>query len=468
MNPILEAAHQAWNDAAQFRQRRSRYKRFTYGDQWSDTILESGRLMTMADAARSHGRRPMTNNLLRRLVKSVIGRYRYMRQSQDPLTGTAAQAYERNLLDELDCRALEEFLISGCTVQRIERGRRPGRGNQLWVDLVSPDDFFVNRLTDPRGWDVELVGMVHDWSLAETVLRLAGPDRRLAARIRHIYSDIASSGRMSSLMASDVLAVPAGSRSFLEPRPGRCRVIEVWTLETGEQLRCHDTASGTMYTTPVREADAIDALNAGRRGRGEPGIDTRWEGTAVWRCRWLAPDGTLLHSYVSTAPDGSHPFKFRFYPMIDGEVHSLVEDVIDQQIYINELISLIDHVVSCSAKGVLLFPVEEKLNGMDWETVARIWSSPDGIIPVRGIPGRQPTQVMTQNAPVAARELLATQMQMFEDVSGVANALMGKSQQGNIGAEHYESQVRNAIIAIADILDTFGNFIAERNRLLSQ
>ena len=153
--------------------------------------------------------------------------------------------------------------------------------------------------------------------------------------------------------------------------------------------------------------------------------------------------------------------------MIDGEVHSLVEDVIDQQIYINELISLIDHVVSCAAKGVLLFPIDEKIPGMTWQNIADTWSSPDAVIPIKGHSGIMPQQVNSGASNIGARELLATQMQMFEDISGVTNALMGRSQSGQIGVEHYESQVKNAIIAIADILDTFSNFISERNNRLS-
>lgn len=458
--PILEAAFNAWNQAAVFRRNRNRYKRFTYGDQWSDTTVKGNRSMSAAQAARAHGRRPMTNNLLRRLVKSVIGRFRYQRRETKPLTGQCADIYRLNNLDELDCRSLEEFLISGCTVQRVCRERRL-QGDGVWVDIVSPDRFFVNRINDPRGWDTELIGMIHDWSLTETTLRLAGPDRRLAQAIRKIYGEIAAG-----------CAVPfeslTGGSSFTNAPHGRCRVIEIWTLEACDRLRCHDTDKATYFTLTPDHADRLDNINTRRAANGRRPIEWKWETSTMWRCRWMAPDGTVLHSHLSTAPDGRHPFQFRFYPMIDGEVHSLVEDVIDQQIYINELISLIDHVVSCAAKGVLLFPVDEKIPGMTWQKVADIWSSPDAVIPIKGRSGTLPQQVNSGASNLGARELLATQMQMFEDISGVTNALMGRSQSGPIGVEHYESQVKNAIIAIADILDTFANFISERNNRLSQ
>lgn len=459
---ILEAAYRAWNGGAEFRNKRRRYKRFTYGDQWDDPVVASnGDIITAAERARIHGRRPMTSNLLRRLVKSVIGRYRYQRQEQEALKGEKGNVYKVNNLDEIDCRSLEEFLISGCTVQRVIRERRL-MGEGMWVDMVSPDSFFVNRIRDPRGWDTELVGMLHDWSLTETVIRLAGPDTRRASAIRQLYSSLESE------------AIPGGlgsvgdRESFVCAPSGRCRVIEVWTLEATERLKCHDLQRASCFTVPVTAMERIERINRSRKARGRQHIETRWETTAAWRCRWMAPDGTVLHSHLSNAPDGRHPFRFRFYPMIDGEIHSLIEDVIDQQIYINELISLIDHVVSCAAKGVLLFPVESKIPTMSWNNIAELWSSPDAIIPYKtmGTLNARPEQVMTPTSNLGAKELLATQMQMFEDVSGVSNALMGKSSSGHIGAEHYENQVKNALIAIADILDTFGNFIAERNESL--
>ncbi len=456
---ILEAAYRAWNGAAEFRDKRRRYKRFTYGDQWDDPVTATGgNVITAAERARIHGRRPMTSNMLRRLVKSVIGRYRYQRQEDEPLTGPKAEIYKANNLDEIDCRSLEEFLISGCTVQRVINERRL-MGEGVWVDMVSPESFFVNRIRDPRGWDTELIGMLHDWSLTETVLRLAGPDSRRAKAIRQLYSSLESSplpGRLGSV----------GDReSFVCAPAGRCRVIEVWTLEATERLRCHDRHRASCFTLPVTAIERLDLINRGRKARGCRTIETKWEASTTWRCRWMAPDGTVLHSHLSDAPDGRHPFRFRLYPMIDGEIHSLIEDVIDQQIYINELISLIDHVVSCAAKGVLLFPVESKVPTLSWENIAEMWSAPDAIIPYKttGMTNAHPQQVMTSTQGLGAKELLATQMQMFEDVSGVSNALMGKTSSGQIGVEHYESQVKNALIAITDILDTFANFIAERN-----
>ena len=115
---IADAARRAWERGAEFRTRRERYKRFTYGDQWNDIVTEpDGEKMTARQQALKHGKDPMTNNLIRRMVKCVIGRFRMWleekRNSGEGVDPLLADVYRANSVDEMDCRALEEFLISG-------------------------------------------------------------------------------------------------------------------------------------------------------------------------------------------------------------------------------------------------------------------------------------------------------------------------------------------------------------------
>lgn len=71
-NPrLLAAACSAWQAAAAFRERRSRFKNFTYGDQWGDLTLDADRrLRREDDVLLDSGRRPVTNNLIRQMVKT--------------------------------------------------------------------------------------------------------------------------------------------------------------------------------------------------------------------------------------------------------------------------------------------------------------------------------------------------------------------------------------------------------------
>jgi hypothetical protein len=74
-----------------------------------------------------------------------------------------------------------------------------------------------------------------------------------------------------------------------------------------------------------------------------------------------------------------------------------------------------------------------------------------------------PQQVVTQTANTGAYQLLSLQMKLFEDISGVSDALMGKNVSASTGANLYESQVRNATIALNDILESFSSLTSERN-----
>lgn len=233
-------------------------------------------------------------------------------------------------------------------------------------------------------------------------------------------------------------------------------------------MKWHDTACGTCGVTSTGSAGWIDEENKSRATAGAKPIESVLTHSICWRCRWMTPDGSVVSEYRSPYAHGSHPFVVKLYPLTDGEVHSLVEDVIDQQIYVNRLITLMDRVMSTSAKGVLLFPKSQRSSGMDWEKLSSLWASPDGVIPYEAVDGApEPKQLITNASDFGARELLSLELKMLEDVSGVSNALLGRSSGGgNVGYERYESEVRNATVAINDLLLTFVHFRETRDEKL--
>lgn len=422
VSEILEKAYRAWCRCSDLRARRNRCKRFTYGDQWNDPVENiDGTVTSEYEFLLRSGKRPYTNNLLRQLVKSVVGRFRSLSRSEELYRGDIATLALSNDLAELDAREMEEFLISGCAIQRIVRERRR-KGSQVWIDSVDPRRFFVNAFQDPRGWDIDLIGMLHDMRLPELINRYAGGDRRRAAEIADLYRRCGTDALPLTGTESTVgsFFVAAGS--------DRCRVIEVWSFDSRP---CDDGSSNSDF---------------------------------VWHCRIFAPDGTLLFEYDSPYAHGSHPFEVMFYPLTDGEVHSFVEDVLDQQKFINRLIVVQDHILSCSAKGVLIYPLSQLPKHTSIEAVQKAWARADGLIPIEGKNGMPlPQQMFSSGVNPGAAQLLDMQMRLFEQVSGVGNALMGRST-GARGAEMLESEVENATIALTDIFDTFSAFIGRRNR----
>lgn len=425
MTSPFERAHAAWEAMAPLRRSRTRLKNFTYGDQWSWPVADaSGRIITEGEAVRSLGKTPLTNNLLRSLVKSVVGRFRY-----NIATGERPHRPDGtfNRLDELDARTLEEFLISGCAIQRVAMENRPG-GCGAWADKVSPSQFFCNPFTDPRGTDIELAGMLHEMDCEQMIMRFGHGSARRARMIRDTWSRNCS---------HDAPAGPATGLGgfFSSSREGKCRVIEVWTLDY-EGNRRNGSAS-TSYK-------------------------------AAWHCRFYAPCGTMLDHTASPYPDGSHPFVVKFYPLTDGEVHPFIEDIVEQQRHINRLITMIDHVLAVSAKGVLLYPLEAKPDGFSIADAVALWNRPGGVIPIDGSAGRIPTQLNSEASTDNAARLLDIEMNMMRQISGVSAALQGQTSMANQSATMFESQIQNSAIALLDIFETFNTFRAVRDEKLAQ
>jgi len=437
----LKAVQRAASDFATLTADRDRNMRYTFGDQWSDFIPDSfGRPVREGDYSAGSGAHPITNNLIRPLVKTIVGRYRTDHADDYSDIPGAAE----NDLPELDARMLEEYLISGCAIQRVHPEDRPGRKG-IWVDNVCPSRFFVNPYRDPRGADVYLIGMFHRFSLHEILNRFAQGKRDAVRSI-----------------------TAAMGRSKPDPASGLYTIIEVWTLDSAPLLSCRDARSGCVFNLSVSESNSVRDENSRRVADGLPLIDASWHAPAHWHCRWLTTDGELLDHYPSPFLHRSHPFVFKLYPLTDGRIHPFVEDLIEQQRAINRLSTLTDHMMSTAAKGVLLFPVEAKLPDMKWEEITARWSACDGVIPVRTINGAAlPQQMSSGNFNAGVAQVLDTQLELFRLTSGVSPVLTGQDTSAARGTSVYQQQVSNSVVAIADLLESFRALILRRNFLIS-
>jgi len=445
---LLDAFH-AWSSCATLRKIRERSKRFTYGDQWGDLVRYNGAWITEGDRFRLSGRECITNNMIHQLVRTLVGRYRmeHLGKIEPKLPD------EFNDIAELDARMLEEFLISGCAIQRVD--------NSVVLGLVKPNvenvnvnRFFVNSFLDPLGRDIEIIGYLHDVNIAE-LLRLVGAgSRRRAAEVRKLYSERVDF-RINDFCASVGLDTESG-RDFFRTGTSKLRVIEVWTRENSEILLCHDLENGTLTYESVRDEAKL---------RKNKSLKLTWDVQKHWHCRWYSPMGDLLCEYVSPYAHASHPFAVKMYPLTDGEVHGLVEDVIDQQKYLNRLVTLVDHILSSAAKGVLLYPETALPDGLTWEDVRKMWSSTNGILPYD--PTRhsaKPEQFYSRTSDVGTYDMIKLQMQLFEEISGVSGTLQGKS---SVGSKYdFETLTQNATLSLSDIYETFSSFLSQRNSKL--
>lgn len=477
---LMEAQHY-WNQMDDFRHDRERNKRYTYGFQWDDVICVDGKKMTEEDYIKTQGNVPLKNNLIRRLVRNVLGVYRS--QLKEP-TCTARDRDEQKLgetmstilqcnmqlnrMNEVNARSMEEFLISGFIVHRKSYGWRNGK-EDCWTDYVQPNNFFIdNNMRDFRGWDVTCLGEVHDVSFGQLCEQFAHTPQEYR-RLKEIYKWAARREYIASYAERFGYSRLENYDFLLTSEPGRCRVIEVWRKEQKPRYRCHDYQNGDIFKIEVSDyEEQVAQVNRERMQMAKeagmpedevPLIKATWFVDDYWYFYYLSPFGDILKEGETPFEHGSHPYVFKAYPFIDGEIHSFVADVIDQQRYTNRLITLYDWIMRASAKGVLLMPEDCLPDGVSMEDIAESWAEFNGIIVYKPSPSRQiPQQVANNSTNIGITELLNLQLKFFEDISGVNGALQGKPGFSGQSASMYNQQVQNSTMSLLDMLECFSQF----------
>lgn len=489
---ILLRAQRCWDSMYTFRKNRLRAKNYCYGKQWEDEIEIDGTLMTEKEYIRSQKSVPMTNNLIRRLVKNVLGAYRnqnkepgvFTRDRQEQTYGEVIStlhkyAYQLNKKGTLSAKQLEDALIGGMVAEKKTAGWRQDRGGKfdVWTDKVQMDRFFVDSdATDVFLRDARIVGEIHDWSFAKVCSAFAR-SRNDVRRLKNEYASCRNREELMTYYRHFGEGEQMRDIDFLCPdERGMCRVIEVWVVETREMLRCWDKAKGETYIIPYAEKANVDAENRRRVAEGlAMGMDADdvavidygrtddprqddWFVQEYWYYRFLTPFGHVLQEGETPYAHGEHPYVMFAYPFIDGEIHSFVSDVIDQQRYINRLITMYDWIMRCSAKGLLLAP-EGAFDGQDIDKVAETWSSFNGVLmykPKAGYPA--PQQVSGNMTNTGISEMLSRQLDLMEDVSGVNGAMQGKKGYSQTSGTLYAQQAQNGSTSLADLLECFSDF----------
>ena len=477
---LMEAQHY-WNQMDSFRHDRERNKRYTYGRQWDDVVCVDGKQMTEEAYIEMQGSVPLKNNLIRRLVRNVLGVYRS--QMKEP-TCTARDRDEQKLgetmstilqcnmqlnrMNEVNARTMEEFLISGVIVHRKSYGWRNGK-EDCWTDYVQPNNFFIdNNMRDFRGWDVTCLGEVHDVSFGSLCEQFAHSPEDYG-RLRDIYKWASRKEFIASYAERFGYSRLENYDFLLTSEPGRCRVIEVWRKEQKPRYRCHDYQNGDIFKIDIEDyGPEVEEVNRERLAMGKaagmpedevPLIRATWFVDDYWYFYYLSPFGDILKEGETPYEHGSHPYVFKAYPFIDGEIHSFVSDVIDQQRYTNRLITLYDWIMRASAKGVLLMPEDCLPEGVSMEDIADEWARFNGIIVYKPSSSRQvPQQVANNSTNIGITELLNLQLKFFEDISGVNGALQGKPGYSGTSAALYNQQTQNATTSLLDMLECYSQF----------
>lgn len=480
---ILLQAQTCWDNMDKFRRDRERNKRYMYGDQWGDKIYVDGKTKTEEEYILDQGRVPLKNNLIRRLVRNVLGVYR--QQSKEPTCVARDRDEQRlgetmsvilqynmqlNKAPKLYARSMEEFLMSGLIAHKKTYGWRRDKLD-CWTDVVNNNRLFLDaNMRDFRGWDVSLIGEIHDVSFEDVCTEFAESPEDYR-KLKNIYAS--ASSRRSIVQHCEQFGYPRRENyDFLYTGdPTRCRVIEVWRKESKQRIRCHDLNTGELYKVEIEDERLIDEENNARLAEAAafgmdinnvPLIKKTYFVDGYWYFYYLTPFGDILREGETPYIHKEHPYVFEIYPFIDGEIHSFVSDFIDQQRYTNRLVTLYDWIISSSAKGVLLFPETMLPEGMKMEDIADQWTRFDGIIaynPKPGVP--MPQQISSNSTNIGISELLNLQLKFFEDISGVNGALQGKPGFSGMSASLYAQQSQNAATSLLDLLETFSGFVVD-------
>lgn len=481
---ILMEAQYYWSQMDDFRKDRERNKRYTYGFQWDDMICVDGKSMSEEEYIKSQGNVPLKNNLIRRLVRSVLGVYRS--QSKEP-TCTARDRDEQKLgetmstilqcnmqlnrMNDVYARTMEEFLISGFIVHRKSYGWRNGK-EDCWTDYVQPNNFFIdNNMRDFRGWDVSVLGEVHDISFGQLCEQFASSPQEYR-QLRDIYKWAARKDYIATYAERFGYSRLENYDFLFTSEPGRCRVIEIWRKEQKPRYRCHDYQNGDIFKIDEEDYAQVVlteneermrmAKEAGMPEDEVPLIKATWFVDDYWYFYYLSPFGDILREGETPYEHGSHPYVFKAYPFIDGEIHSFVADVIDQQRYTNRLITLYDWIMRASAKGVLMMPEDCLPDGVSIDDIAESWTEFNGVIVYKpSKSGKVPEQVANNSTNIGIAELLNIQLKFFEDISGVTGALQGKPGYSGESASHYNQQTENATKSLLDLLECFSCFVVD-------
>lgn len=480
---LMEAQHY-WNQMDKFRQERQRNKRYTYGDQWKDRICVDGKSMTEEEYIMKQGSVPLKNNLIRRLVRNVLGVYRS--QSKEPtcvardrdeqkLSETMSTILQCNMqinrMSEVLARTMEEFLISGFIVHRKSYGWRNGK-EDCWTDYVQPNNFFIdNNMRDFRGTDVTCLGEVHDVSFGQLCEQFATTEQEYK-RLREIYKWATDKSYLASFAESFGYSRLNNYDFLFTSEQGRCRVIEVWRKEQKPRYRCHDYQNGKLFKIDVEDYDReVLQVNQKRMEMAQasnmeaeevPLIEATWFIDNYWYFYYLSPFGDVLREGETPFDHESHPYVFKAYPFIDGEIHSFVADIIDQQRYTNRLITLYDWIMRASAKGVLMMPEDCLPDGVSMEDISESWTEFNGVIVYKpSTSGQLPHQVANNSTNIGISELLNLQLKFIEDISGVNGALQGKPGFSGQSAAMYNQQVQNSTMSLLDLLESFSYFVVD-------
>lgn len=499
---ILEMVDTTWAAGSSFRRQTERSSRYYKGDQWKDKVVIRHRdgtteTLTEEEYIERQGRPALKQNLIRPLVRTIIGQLRlnpykslvYARQADgqpaaDMMTSALEGVHAMNDKNERDARLFETYLVSGAAIYNT--GYRFDSERKMpypYYKAIDPSRYFQTvAASDVCGEDVDFCGDFFDTSILD-IKSMYAKTKKQEKELEEIYGNNSRRDVVQNIQFITSNAENTSPRISLGT--GECRVIRVCRKEGHWDLAVHDYSDASWETYNLKENPnvkaAIDSeIRRRKQMANELGVDyedgsnrllIEYEEKYVtsWVYYHLSPWGHILWTQDSPYEHNSHSYVAKYYPLFEGQAYGMVFDLIDQQRAINRNYIMHDFITSAAAKGVLLVPEEAIPDDMDIEDFADEWSKYNGVIKYRAKDGvKQPEQVVARNFNVGQFDMINLQMRMMNDIGGVHDAMQGKSLGTGTPSSLYQQAVHNSQANILDYVESFAWLLMKRDYKMVQ
>ena len=488
---ILEQCRVYWDNLQSFRAKRKKVRDYVLGEQWNEKVTNAeGKTVTEEQYIAEQGLVPMVNNQMGQLLRNLVGQYRktdtnpvvVARERVDQLvtermTNTLQASLYYNEARELDAAVLREGLISGAAGYKtlFDYIPRINRKEGIVGMFNAAMGGWNTDAQDPRGADIHTIFEIHELP-AEEILRLFSKNEKDAKQI----SEWLGIGRAEAVDYSISQGKDLVDRTDFYVRHDytKYRVFEVWKQELMQKYIVHDVLKGEYYEsydkntpeyiTQVNNQRILDAALQGVEDvDGVPLIQLEMKTEPTWVYYFLTEQGKVLQHDVTPYDHGEHPYTLDLWPMIDGEIHGLLYEPLDQQRQINRLLTQMDFMISASAKGLLMIPEGSIPEGWTEQDYADEWTKINGVIYYKpNDRGHKPEQLVANSRNPAASELLQIQMQLFKEISGVTEAIQGQRPTAGTPSSLYAQMAEYATYSTADYFEKFESTRNKRNRKL--
>ena len=494
---ILTYAGQCNDAMASYRKQADRSAKYYKGEQWGDLVEVKDRCgcvkrITEEEYIKSQGRPALKHNLIRPIVRNVLGQfrsapYKSVVYSSDEGGQLAADQMSVKLNDvlayndsvERDAREYESFLVTGAALYNTGYAyddvlRQP----MPYFEALDYHRFFLNPdAVDVAGKDIHFVGDFVDIPLAKLKSCYAH-NRAQEQALEDIYHH--ESYILPVLYNAYVQANPA-AKSFLgTANDGNCRVVRVCRQEGFWDLTVHDYADASYdtYSTrafPDKEAEVEAEIARRKRMAAEMGVDYDDPASQLkivyekkyvrrWVYYHLSPWGHILWQDENPYQHNGHCYVVKFYPLFQGQAYGMVYDLIDQQRMVNRMLINLDFAMSASQQGVLIVDEDSIPDDLDLEDIAEEWTRYRGVLKLKLKDGiKPPTQLAGHQVNIGQFEMVNLMMRLMMDISGVQGAMQGKSAPAGTPAALYTEQVNNSQINVLDYSEAFGWFLEQRD-----